>query len=304
MAVHAQFQCRGCGRLAPLDAVEPGGLAWCASCALTQAVDPGTWPAGLAFAHAVGDLAGGEGLHPHPSWSILGENPHAGVVTDRAVETLVLDGTGRVDGLEVRRSLRLRAAPGHPLCEACHGVLQVDVPGAGQVRTRCLGCGVSARFDVPAGVLAASPGLRGVIADAYLTGLKEARTAESGGILALSCPGCGAPLKVDGHAYATCGFCHLVCRLPVTRGVGAQDVPPVPFWLVFGGPAAKRAQLERHLGPAEQPPLEIALPPVAPAPLGLGTLVGLVPAALVAGAMALVTGAALFGLMQLGVLRL
>jgi len=302
----AQFQCRGCGRLAPLDAVALDGLAWCASCGLTQAVDPSGWPEALAFAHAVGDLAGGEGLHPNAYWSIELQNPHGDIGIERAMEMLTLAENRQVNGLEVRRSLRLRAAPGHPLCGACKGLLHVEILSPGRARTRCDGCGRITAFDVSAGVLSASRGLRGILADAQRADLKEARAADQGGIVALSCPGCGAPLSVDGlHAQtANCAFCHLVCRLPSapTRGAGAVEVPPTPFWLLFGGPSARRAQLESGGGPGAPTPLAIAPPPAAERAGGLRGLLGLVPTAIVAGAMTVVTGVALFLLLRMGMM--
>lgn len=306
--VRCQFQCRGCGRLAPLDAVETGGLARCASCALTQAVDPGGWHEGLAFAHAVGDLASGggaegEGLHPHARWALGQRNPHRGLGVDAATEVLILDSMRRVDGLEVRRTLRLRAAPGHPLCDGCHAPLQVDLAGEGQARTRCPGCGTTARYDVSAGVLAACRGLRGVLADAQREDISDARTAEDGGVVALSCPGCGAPLRVEGHAHtAACPFCHLVCRIPSTApAASAADVPPTPFWLLFGGPSARRRELERA---PDDDVRTIAQPTPAPAPTGLRAWLGLLPTVVFAGGMTVATGVALFILMRMGFVRL
>lgn len=301
--LRAQFQCRGCGRLAPLDAVELGGLARCASCGLTQAVDPGTWPEGLAFAHAVGDLAVGEGLHPHPRWAVGDANPHRAIGVDAASEVLMLDGVRRVDGLEVRRTLRLRAASGHPLCDTCHTPLQVDLASEGQARTRCPGCGASARYDVPAGVLAACRGLRGVLADAQREDLSDARSAVDDGIVALSCPGCGAPLRVEGHAHtAVCPFCHLTCRIPSTApAASAAEVSPVPFWVLYGGPSARRRELER---PTDGDALTIDLPPPVPAPTGLRAWLGLVPVAVVAGGMTIATGSVMFILMRMGLLKL
>ncbi|MDP2310960.1 MAG: hypothetical protein Q8P18_33380 [Pseudomonadota bacterium] len=306
--VRCQFQCRGCGRLAPLDAVETGGLARCASCALTQAVDPGGWQEGLAFAHAVGDLASaggasGDGLHPNARWAIGDRNPHRRIGVEQASDTLILDGTRRMDGMEVRRTLRLRAAPGHPLCEGCHAPLQIDLAAEGQARTRCPGCGTTARYDVSAGVLAACHGLRGVLADAQREDLSDARTAEDGGVVALSCPGCGAPLRVEGHSHtAACPFCHLVCRIPsAAPSASAADVPPTPFWLLFGGPSARRQQLER---PFEDGAGAITQPVPVSAATGLRRWLGLLPTVVVAGGMTIGTGVVLFVLMRMGLVVL
>jgi hypothetical protein len=305
--VCCQFQCRGCGRLAPLDAVEIDGLARCACCGLTQAFDVGGWHEGLAFAHAVGDLAAGapgEGLHPHPRWAIGAYNPHRALGVKKAADTIVLASTSRVDGLEVRRSLRLRAAPGHPVCDSCHLPLVVDLPSEGQARTRCPGCGATARYDVSAGVLAACEGLRGILADAQREDLTDARTADDGGVVALSCPGCGAPLRVEGHGHtAACPFCHLVCRIPSSApAASAEDVPAVPFWLLFGGPSARRAELER--GEDEKRARGIVAPSLAPMPKGIRGWLRLLPAVVVAGGMTIVTGVALFALMRLAIVRM
>ena len=85
-----QFQCRGCARLAPLDTVDLDGTVRCVLCGLKQAYDPGTWKEGLAWAHGVGDLADGEGLHPSETWAIGAENPHRDLGRTAATDVLTV----------------------------------------------------------------------------------------------------------------------------------------------------------------------------------------------------------------------
>lgn len=294
VAARCQFQCRGCGRLAPLDEVDVSGVVRCVLCGLGQAFDPGAWRDALAFAHAVGDLAGGEGVHPDRRWSVALANPHAEVGRACATARLTTSGARVVGGLEVTRSLRMVAAPGHPLC-ACGEPLQVDPSGEGALRTRCAGCGANAAYDVPAAVVGACGGLRGVIAEGRRADLGDARTLD--GAVGLSCGGCGAPLRpTPGATTVECAFCHLVSRVPRELVPLRADVAPTPFWLVFSGPSMARRELLR----GETNALPIRTAPEVPVSGWRGFLASVV----VAGGMLAGTGIVLFVLLRLGLVPL
>jgi hypothetical protein len=86
------------------------------------------------------------------------------------------------------------------------------------------------------------------------------------------------------------------------RGAGAVEVAPTPFWLLFAGPSARRAELESGSGHGAPKPLAITPPPVAAPAGGLRGVLGLVPTVVVAGGMTVVTGLALFVLLRMGLL--
>ncbi len=295
--IRCRFQCRGCGRLAPLDEIEVGGVARCVLCGLTQAFDPSAWREALAFAHGVGDLAGGEGLHPDARWAIGLANPHAEIGITRASTPLVVSGTGTVGGVAVSRSLHVRAAPGHPLCGTCRSPLQVDRVAEGQLQARCAECGASARYDVSAAVVAACHGLRGVMSEGGRAGLQEARTVREAGVVGLSCPGCGAPLRATGAARTVeCAFCHLVSRVPGELAATGEDREPAALWLLLSGPsAARRALLQGGDGAA-------AFRAVPELPTSFWR--SFLPSAVVAGGMTGVVGLLLFVLLRSGIVPL
>lgn len=302
VGVRCQFQCRGCGRLAPLDEIDLDGLVRCALCGLTQAYDATVWAEAIGHAHALGDLAGGEGLFPHTRWAIP-RNPFHDLGRSRATVVTTLTGVAQRGGLEVQRSLRMVAGPGHPLCSRCHAPVLVESRGEGRAQTRCTGCGNTLGYAVPAGVLRVDRGLVAVLAEGHRDELHEARTldAGAGAAVGLGCPGCGAPLKVEGHARTvTCAFCHLVSRIPGEFGVGAREAPPTPFWLVFSGPSAQRGELERPSGSESGG--------IRPAPVGTkggaGAWMRLLPSVVVAGGITVVVGVALFVLMRAGIVVL
>lgn len=295
----ARFQCRGCGRLSALDAIVMDGTARCVLCGLVQAFDVGAWRAALAHAHAVGDLAGGEGRSPHPRWSLGAANPHRDIGVRRALDTLTLSGAGQVDGVAVSRALRVQVAPGHPLCDVCAEPLELSTPSEGRIGTRCRTCATSALYEVDAGVLAACHGLRGVISEATRAEVREARTQlDTAGLQALSCPSCSAPLKWNGKGrIVDCTFCHATVRVPASETATA-DVEPTPMWLLFSGPSAERRALQKGTDKAQiLAAEEIKL-------TGVRRWLALVPAAIVASGMLAVTGLGLFFLIRLGLLDL
>lgn len=291
-----QFQCRGCARLAPLDTVDVDGTVRCVLCGLKQAFDPGAWKEALAWAHGLGDLAGGEGLHPSDTWAIGTDNPHADVGRTAATDVLTVGGTGSVGGVQVSRSLRMQAGPGHPLCLACKAPLDVSVEAEGRVRARCRECGAASVYEVPAAVLGACRGLRGVIAEVSRAELREAKTGA--GVSTLSCPGCGAPLPARGRGRVIeCQFCHATCKLPAEDAGTVEDAEPTPIWLVYGGASAARRALESGAGG------EASIPePKAEVLTGSRWWLSQVPPAIIAGGLTLVTGVVLFVLMRMGLI--
>jgi hypothetical protein len=196
-----------------------------------------SWGPALAFAHAVGDLAGPspEGRHPHPTLWIGSENPHARCGDTRTFEQV----TARV--------LSVDAAPGHPVCHSCHAPLAASVTGPGAVATRCPGCGATATYAIADAARDLYPAVVAAIADEHRTDRPRAQvSATEAGVVALSCPSCGGPLTLgEGGRVQTCSFCKAMCVVPARSLTRARSETPAPdvWWILFQGPSDERRAL-------------------------------------------------------------
>jgi hypothetical protein len=239
VAVRCAFICNQCKFLAPLDALDADGAVDCAGCGLHQRFDVEAWSEVLAFAHAVGDLAGPlpEGRHPHPTLWIGSENPHA-----KVGDTETFDRKGVICSNEVS----VDAAPGHPVCHACHVPLATQVTGPGTVATQCPHCGDRAAYTLPDAARRLCGSLLGAVAHEHRTDRPRARAAPTKeGVIALTCPSCGAPLSVTGTGrLQTCSFCKAACVVPARRDWTGTAPPPEVWWLLFHGASQKRRELE------------------------------------------------------------
>jgi hypothetical protein len=268
VAVRCAFTCNQCKFLAPLDALDADGAVDCASCGLHQRFDVEAWREVLDFAHAVGDLAGPspEGRHPHPTLWIGSENPYASVGDDHAF--------GRRDEISAS-GVAVDAAPGHPVCHACHVPLATQMTGSGAVATQCPRCGERAEYTIPDDARRLSGSLLGAIAHEHRTDRPRARAAPTKeGVIALACPSCGAPLSVSGTGrLQTCSFCKASCIVPA-RSVSqqGQDAPPSEvWWLLFQGASKKRRELEAptvEVGSAVKAAIDLLKPGADTAPIG------------------------------------
>jgi len=268
VAVRCAFTCNSCRFLAPLDALDAGGAVECASCGLRQRFDVESWRVALGFAHAVGDLAGPEpeGRHPHPTLWIGSENPYARVGDTHAFE--------HRDGIR-GQGVTVDAAPGHPVCRACRLPLATSATGPGAVETQCAHCGDRARYAVSDEARDLSPSLLGAVADEHRTDRPRANaTPTQAGVVALSCPACGAPLTLDGGGRLhTCAFCKASCIVPANRGPRRRQDTPLPevWWLLFRGPSSERRALEAPTGEASAAvtrALQLIKPAASTAPIG------------------------------------
>ena len=241
VAVRCAFTCNSCRFLAPLDALDADGAVDCACCGLRQRFDLSAWTEALAFAHAVGDLAGPspEGRFPHASLWIGSENPYAAIGDTETFQ--------RREGIS-SSGLAVEAAPGHPVCGTCHVPLSTTVTGAGGVVTQCPRCGERATYALGNGAQRLSSALVAAMAHEHRTDRPRARTnMTQGGVIALTCPSCGAPLTLAGGGRVqTCSFCHASCIVPARRPSqpGAEAQVPEVWWLLFHGASDKRRELE------------------------------------------------------------
>jgi hypothetical protein len=269
VAVRCTFTCNSCKFAAPLDALEADGAVECACCGLRQRFDVSAWPVALDFAHGVGDLAWPlpEGRHPHPTLWVGSENPYT-----KVGDTLAF---ASVEGISTS-GVAVDATPGHPVCAACHVPLTTQVTGPGALTTQCPRCGDRATYAVGDEARALSGSLVAALAPEHRTDRPRARTmATQAGVVALTCPGCGAPLSLgSGGRLQVCAFCKVACIVPA-RSVPrrGQDTPkPEVWWILFHGASQKRRELEAPTeavsATAAKAALEMLKPGARGAPVG------------------------------------
>lgn len=247
--VRAEFQCRHCGHLSPLNHLDADGSVACLRCGFEQAADPQAWKQGLAFCHEVGDLAGSpEGRLPSVEVSIGSENPHKDLGSMRASASFALHETVKHDGIEKSRNLRLEVSPGCPLCQSCHRPLEVEVTERGSLRSKCAGCGDAAMFQTTGEALRLHKPLWGALGDEHRTDRAAARlnAPAAGGAVSIQCPTCGGALEmtVKDH-FVSCKFCRTPARIParLRSQVFREGVDKDRWWLLFEGPSPTRQRL-------------------------------------------------------------
>lgn len=267
VAVRCSFQCRSCGFAAPLDQLDIDGAVECAYCGLRQRFEPSTWTEALSFAHAVGDLAGpeAEGRHADPSVWIGHSNPFRDVGETLAFSEFRESGMEMSDGMMIPKSLHIRAAPGFPVCLRCRRPFSVQVTPDGRTITSCASCGENGTYALPERARAYGAALLGVVAPEHRVDKVRATEMlkEQGGVAGITCPTCGAPLALrGGERTIRCQFCSAYCRVPGSFLVraGHDKIEPEIWWMRFGGPSAKRRELETGSG---IDPIAIEVPPLS-----------------------------------------
>lgn len=243
-AVRATFQCRACAFHSPLDGIELDQGVHCAQCGAFQKFDASGWEALLAQAHAVADLAGPtpEGRFPSARIWIGDINPYRAIGVDGDFAS-----AGGGEGAGGGALPEVQIARGHPTCTSCEQALDVALR-AGGCETRCRGCGATAIYQVPSAAARWAAALRGIVASEQRTDQRALKLTQvpGGGAVALSCPGCGAPLREVRQGSVRCNHCNTQAFVPArarSRKEGAL-LTATPFFLVFQGPSAERARLE------------------------------------------------------------
>jgi hypothetical protein len=236
-ALRASFTCRACGFPSPLEGVELDEGVECAQCGSYQRFEAHVWGAGLAFAHAVGDLGGPdpEGRFPSADVWIGDANPHAKV---GVTETFATHDEG---------GFTLEACPGHPVCARCKVPLEIRAEPGG-VAARCGRCGEVAHYALPPRVSEQSPAACAVVAEEQRRDRPQVRMVQgAAGIEALACPNCGAGLRPPSERTVECTYCRTVAFVPPRARARGQRklVHAAPFWIAFRGPSSKRVELER-----------------------------------------------------------
>jgi hypothetical protein len=251
--IETRFACAGCAAISPVNHLDTGGVATCASCGWDQPLDPGVWARVLPNAHEIVDLCG---VAP---WVLATDklrdarNPHSLVGVTVPARDLVEPGV-----VAARERLFVRIAPGHPLCDVCATPLDVRPDGAGYTAA-CARCATVARYALPARTMELCPAARVVVAPENRTDRGRASALQArGGASVLTCPNCTAPLA-PGDGVETrcvhCGATSLVSqRLWARLGIAAPRV--VGWWVLFQGPSPRRAQMLRS-SPADDIQAEI-----------------------------------------------
>jgi Zn finger protein HypA/HybF involved in hydrogenase expression len=235
VAVRGSFACRSCGFQSPLEGIVVADGVDCAQCGSFQRFEKSAWRPGLAFAHAVGDLGGPtpEGRFPSADVWIGDANPHASIGMTGTFAVKESDG------------LRVEASPGHPVCRKCRVLFDLRPEGAALV-AQCPTCAATARFALSPEIAALAPAARAAVSEEQRLGRQEVNVqAMEAGLVAMTCPQCGAAVKPDGQTVA-CGYCAAHAFVPPRarpRGPG-RIVKPIVFWVAFDGPSPERKALE------------------------------------------------------------
>ena len=143
--------------------------------------------------------------------------------------------------LEGENRLEVKASPGSPRCDACHGTLELafaDGDG-GPATVACVACKTSAVYETPAAALHMNGGtLRAAMVLEHRKDRAAVKMTASPGAVAIQCPSCGASLPASQETkFATCTFCHTVSRIPDRTWFQLSGKEPVrePMWLYFRG---------------------------------------------------------------------
>ena len=154
--VEVTLLCPRCGTVFPLRPESIGSPIPCNHCGHTTQVDLGWWDEALHMAHATVDLS-------YPDFQGLNAplgayNPFSAV----GVRESAIDFPG--DALPSQSPLRLRVAPGAPLCQRCRKPIMVRFAGPGRLATQCSQCQDREAFSVPDVVVQRFPAVRALLA--------------------------------------------------------------------------------------------------------------------------------------------
>lgn len=232
--IECDFSCRGCGMRSPLDSLDTltgSGEVECRRCGLMQAFDVDQWEEALRFAQDVADCAGPPGrlgkapvLEKNEFTSIGVSNTYA----EKTLTGMVLDASGMKP-----RSLRVRVAPGVPLCERCSIPLDVQIDRDNwKTQATCSRCNDRAIYDTPEDSFDQNADISAVLADDHRCDREPAKVISNAGAIAIACPSCNAPLPPS-DGPIVCGYCGTHARIP--RGARGKmgSSTPKRWWILF-----------------------------------------------------------------------
>lgn len=231
VALEVRFECRSCGQSAPLNHLDVDGAVKCMHCGAEQRFDAERWTPLLAQAHAVGDLAGARGvpgLAPLNAYASIGKR-----------ETLMA---------QERPPLRIRMAPGHPLCSICRSPIVISARTAERVTTSCPGCRDTRVYELPVQARGRFRGLLGVLGPEHEQNRRDVKMEmDAGGALLIKCPNCTAPLAPSReYSVTNCQYCGVACRITPEAmwRAGIKSLRADWWWVLFQGPSEERQRLQ------------------------------------------------------------
>jgi hypothetical protein len=258
--VLCEFQCRGCGHWAPLNYLDLDGSVLCQHCGLEQVFSNTSWKEGLEFARAVGDLAGGpDGRCPHPVVSIGLVNPFADVGSSKKPEAVHAQSDSVMqDGLQIPKTLRVKAAPEHPRDPETGQPLTFELLAPWELRSTAPASGRTRTYKASKPRLPMVEPIAAILSEEYRSDQLTANVAQSPtGVAILQCPSCGGTLRPEPGCRATdCTYCRARCRIPerLRYVIRSPNVAPEPWWILFSGPSELRKRLEAGEEPDAEPP--------------------------------------------------
>ncbi|MBN1606336.1 MAG: hypothetical protein JW940_06865 [Polyangiaceae bacterium] len=248
--VLCEFQCRGCGHWAPLNYLDLDGSVLCQHCGLEQVFSNSSWQEALEFAQAVGDLAGGpDGRWPHSVVSIGLDNPFAAVGSPKRPEAVhAQSGSITEDGLQIPKTLRIKAAPEHPRDPETGQPLTFQLLAPWELRSTAPASGRTRTYKAAKPNLPWVEPVAAIVSEEYRSDQLTANVGQSPtGVAILQCPSCGGTLRPEpGCRAIDCSFCHARCRIPerLRYVIRSPNVAAEPWWILFSGPSDLRKRLE------------------------------------------------------------
>ncbi len=242
--IRAEFKCRACGFMAPLDGLIQEGALSCRQCGQSQHFDLGDWATILDAIHATADMAGPFGVLRDQGEEITWQR------LEKYRNTCIMR-----PNTEVGNSiLTVSVAPGHPLCEDCHLPLEISISGK-RTNTRCPRCRHEHHYDLPADMRPRKDSIKGVISLAHSLHVEQLTAPVEGEVRRLDCPNCGGSLALpEGQSKIICEYCGATALAPVIRVSPRMDamVKAEPWWLIFVGASPERQAMVRKHQQAEQ----------------------------------------------------
>jgi len=246
--VSGHFSCRSCGEPVPLNHFCLNGIP-CSQCGIKQSFKAEDWPELLEHAHNTADLTGPRRpVDGTRDWIALteriGEETGALVYgIGRSRSRLTISG-GSFSGLDYAFS----AGPGHPVCQDCKQVLDVEVDEV-QVVTTCPACKQQIVYARP-DRLDIYPSLAGVLNDEHRDrpGVVAAEEHSGGAAVSIDCPKCGAPLQLPEQGRkVVCPFCATTSLVPIhlSAAGSAGPAPEQSWWMLFRGDSPWRREMRK-----------------------------------------------------------